>query len=76
MTQILAPLITLLVIGLFVGAWLFYLRRVRQGRADPVMDPSWPNDLRPLPGPLHDSHDTTSSLYLDPSESGRQCNPE
>ena len=72
MTQILAPLITILVIGLFVGSWVFYLRRVRQGRADPVVDPSWPNDLRPLPGPLHDGRDTTSSLYLDPNESEPQ----
>jgi hypothetical protein len=72
MTQILAPIITILVIGLFVGAWVFYLRRVRQGRADPVVDPSFPNNLRPLPGQLHDplgGNDSTSSLYLDPNES-------
>ncbi|KAA0080653.1 hypothetical protein CIW52_23965 [Mycolicibacterium sp. P9-64] len=79
MTQILAPLITILVIGLFVAAWVFYLRRVRTGRADPVRDPGLPNNLQGLPGRLHDTsggQDSTSSLYLDPSESKRRGNLE
>jgi hypothetical protein len=68
MTEVLAPIITILVIGLFVGSWVFYLRRVRQGRADLVVDPSTPNNLRP-----HQLHDpsgpvSTSSLYLDPEQ--------
>jgi hypothetical protein len=79
MTDVLAPIIAILVIGLFVGSWAFYLRRVRQGRADPVVDPSWPSNLRPLPGQLHDplgGHDATTSLYLDPNESERERGPE
>jgi hypothetical protein len=79
MTQILAPLITILVIGLFMAAWMFYLRRVRQGRADPVRDPGLPNNLQGLPGRLHDTsggHDSTSSLYLDPKESEPRRNLE
>lgn len=79
MTEVLAPIITILAIGLFVGSWMFYLRRVRQGRADPVVDPSWPSNLRPLPRQLHDpsgGHDSTSSPYLDPNESEQKRGPE
>ena len=79
MAEVLAPIISILVIGLFVAAWVFYLRRVRQGRADAVVNPSWPSNLRPLPRQLHDpsvGHDLTSSLYLDPNESRRERGPE
>lgn len=67
MADLLAPIITLLGMGLFVAAWVFYLRRVRQGRADPVVDPSWPSNLRPMPRHLHDpaSHDPEHSLYME-----------
>ena len=70
MTDLLAPALTLLVIGLFIGAWVFYLRRVRQGRADPVVDPSWPSNLRPMPRTLHDPADTDAphSAYFDPKD--------
>ncbi len=79
MAEILAPIITILAIGLFVGSWVFYLRRVRQGRADPFVDPSWPSNLRPSPRQLHDpsgGHYSTSSLYLDPNESQQERGPE
>ena len=79
MTEVLAPIITIAVIGLFVGSWVFYLRRVRQGRADLVVDPSMPNNLRPLPHQLHDpsgGHGSTSSLYLDPNESEQRRDSE
>lgn len=52
MTDLIAPIVTFAVMALFVAAWVFYLRRVRQGRADPVVDPSWPSNLRPMPRQL------------------------
>ena len=54
MADLIAPALTAAVIILFVGAWIFYLRRVRQGRADPVVDPSLPTNLQPMPRYLHD----------------------
>ena len=70
MADLLAPALTAAVIGLFVGAWIFYLRRVRQGRADPVVDPSLPTNLRPMPRYLHDQSDVDAphSLYFDPED--------
>jgi hypothetical protein len=70
MTDLIAPIVTFAVMALFVAAWVFYLRRVRQGRADPVVDPSWPSNLRPMPRHLHDPADVEveTSLYFDPNE--------
>ncbi len=70
MTDLIAPIVTIAVMALFVAAWVFYLRRVRQGRADPVVDPSWPSNLRPMPRHLHDPADVEveTSLYFDPNE--------
>ncbi len=70
MAGLLAPALTVVAIGLFVGAWAFYLRRIRQGRADPVVDPSWPSNLRPMPRQLHDPSDVDAphSLYVDPED--------
>lgn len=70
MADLLAPALTLLVIGAFVAAWVFFLRRVRQGRVDPVVDPSWPSNLRPMPRHLHDPADvdTEHSLYIEKDE--------
>jgi hypothetical protein len=72
MKDLIAPLITLAVMALFVAAWLFYLRRVRQGRADPVVDPSWPSNLKPMPRSLYDpaSQDPEHSLFIDTHEPG------
>jgi uncharacterized lipoprotein YddW (UPF0748 family) len=68
--DVLAPIVTIVAVGLFVGAWVFYLRRVRQNRADPVVDPSWPSNVRPPPRHLHhpSGNDAQHSLYLDPNE--------
>lgn len=70
MADLIAPIVTIAVMALFVAAWVFYLRRVRQGRADPVVDPSWPSNLRPMPRRLHDpaSQDLEHSLYIEPNE--------
>ena len=70
MTDLIAPIVTIAVMALFVAAWVFYLRRVRQGRADPVVDPSWPSNLRPMPRHLHDPAEVEveTSLYFDPNE--------
>lgn len=70
MASLLAPALTVVAIGLFVGAWAFYLRRIRQGRADPVVDPSWPSNLRPMPRHLHDPADVDAphSVYFDPED--------
>ncbi|MDX1886052.1 hypothetical protein [Mycolicibacterium sp. 120270] len=68
MADLLAPTLTLLAIALFIGASAFYFRLVRQGRADPVVDPSWPSNLRPMARNLHDPADVDAphSLYVDP----------
>jgi len=70
MADLLAPALTVVTIGLFVGAWVFYLHRVRQGRADPVVDPSLPTNLQPMPRYLHDPADVDAphSLYFDPED--------
>jgi hypothetical protein len=70
MTDLIAPIVTIAVMALFVAAWVFYLRRVRQGRVDPVVDPSWPSNLRPMPRSLYDpaSHDPEHSLFVDTHE--------
>ena len=67
MADLLAPILTVAAIGLTVGAWAFYLHRIRQGRADPVVDPSWPSNLRPIPRHLHEPGDVDPphSLYVD-----------
>ena len=70
MADVLAPALTVTVIGLIVAGWAFYFRRVRQGRADPVVDPSWPSNLRPMARHLHDHADVDAphSLYVDKGE--------
>lgn len=72
MADLIAPIVTLVVIALFIAAWVFYFRRVRQGRADPIVDPSWPSNLRPLPRHLHDPADVdeSHSLYIEPEGPG------
>lgn len=70
MADLLAPALTVVVSSLFVGAWMFYLRRVHQGRADPVVDPSLPTNLQPMQRYLHDPADVDAphSLYFDPKD--------
>ena len=71
MADLIAPILTIAVMVLFVAAWVFYLRRVRQGRADPVVDPSLPSNLQPMPRYLHDPAmlDVENSLFIDTNES-------
>lgn len=57
MTEVVAAIVGLILMALFVfGSWR-YFRRIRDGRADPLVDPSWTTDMRPSsPRPL-DSDD-------------------
>ena len=57
MMEAIAPLGGLLLMVLFVfGSWR-YFRRIRDDRADPLIDPSWTTAMRPpSPRPL-DSDD-------------------
>jgi hypothetical protein len=70
MADLLAPIITLAVIAVFAAPWIVYRRRVRQGRADPIVDPSLPSNLQPMPRQLHDPADVDAphSLYFDPKD--------
>ena len=67
MTEILAPVLSITATGLVLVARWWYLRRTRQGRADPVIDPSWPTMVRPQPTELPGlpSRDKETSLYDD-----------
>ncbi len=55
MTEILAPVLSIAAVGLVLVSRWWYLRRIRQGRVNPVVDPSWPTIARPtlteLPDP-------------------------
>ncbi|WP_421845270.1 hypothetical protein [Mycobacterium sp.] len=46
----------LMLMAIFIVASLSYFKRIRDGRADPFANPSWPTILRPTspPSPLHD----------------------
>jgi hypothetical protein len=46
-----------------VGSW-WYLKRIRDGRADPVISPSWPSTMRPTspPAALHTSADRRDEM--------------
>ena len=46
----------LMLMAIFIVASLSYFKRIRDGRADPFVNPSWPTILRPTspPSPLHD----------------------
>lgn len=57
MVEVIAPIVGLLLMAVFFfGSWR-YFRRIRDGRADPVIDPSWTTDMRP-PSPTRlDSDD-------------------
>lgn len=59
MTEILAAVVCLLLIALFIAMSLWYFKRIRDGRADPIINPSWTTNMRPAspPPPLHDPDD-------------------
>ncbi len=52
MIEVLAVIGCLLLMVLFLVGSLQYFRRIRDGRADPLVDPSWTADMRP-PSPRH-----------------------
>jgi hypothetical protein len=56
MVEILAPAACLVVMAVFVASSWWYFRRIRDGRADPVVNPSWTTNMRPAspPPPLED----------------------
>jgi hypothetical protein len=66
-TEILAPLLSIAAVVLTLGASWYYLRRIRQGRVAPVIDPSWPTMVRPQPTELpgSPSRDWETSSYHD-----------
>jgi hypothetical protein len=56
MAEILAAAVCLVLMALFIfGSW-WYFKRIRDGRADPVISPSWTINMRPAnpPAPLDD----------------------
>ncbi|WP_099025790.1 hypothetical protein [Mycolicibacterium palauense] len=47
MIEVLALIGCLILMTLFVAGSLWYFRRIRDGRADPLVNPSWTTDMRP-----------------------------
>jgi hypothetical protein len=69
MTEWIAFGATIAVIAAVLAGRFFYAWRIRQGRADPVIDPSWPSTARPQLYPLAEPPpDTETSEYYDPDE--------
>lgn len=64
MTEALIAVASLTLMALFIWATLRYFRRIRDGRADPLVSPSWTNDMRP-----------TSPHPLDPEDPPRTHRP-
>jgi hypothetical protein len=57
------------VVAVLIFRWL-YMHRIREGRADPIVDPSWPSTAMPHHQPLMSdpAPDPETSLYYDPDE--------
>lgn len=51
MTETLLGIAGIALMVLFVVGSLWYFRRIRDGRADPVINPSWPSIMRPSSPP-------------------------
>jgi hypothetical protein len=69
MQQWLLLILTLGAMALTIIWRAFFLRRVNQDRADPVIDPSWPSTARPMPNRFPEPPPRAeTSLYYDPSE--------
>jgi hypothetical protein len=77
MTEIVAPILSMAAVALVLVARWWYLRRIPQGRADPVIDPSWPTMVRPQPTELSGlpSRDKETSLYHDTRKSNEDEPP-
>ena len=59
MIEILAAVGCLVLMALFIAGSWWYFKRIRDGRADPVINPSWTSTMRPASPPplLHDPND-------------------
>lgn len=51
MTGLIVSVVSLALMGLGIVGALWYFKRIRDGRADPVVDPSWPTIMRPASPP-------------------------
>jgi hypothetical protein len=51
MVAIVAAATCLAAMALFIGGSRWYFRRIRDGRADPVINPGWPSIIRPASPP-------------------------
>lgn len=71
--DILAAAITLIAVGCVIAAAIWYMRRIRAGRADPYVNPSWPTIMRASPSEFDVSHhdDKQTSRYDDDFRSGQ-----
>jgi hypothetical protein len=69
MTEVLAAIVMVVAMSLFDAGSLWYFRRIRQGRADPLVNPSWTTTLRPPPVQLPESEarQAETSLFYDPT---------
>ena len=67
--DVLAILATVGVVVAVLAGRFFYARRIRQGRADPVIDPSWPSTARPQLYTFEEPPPSAeTSLFHDPEE--------
>lgn len=56
MVSFIAAAASVALMTLFIfGTWR-YLKRIRDGRADPIIDPSWTSNMRPASPPPHLHH--------------------
>jgi hypothetical protein len=63
MTAIAVPVATFGLMAAFIAVWLWYVRRIGKGSADPVIDPSWTAIMRPsTPPPSLHAPDTSTEL--------------
>ena len=47
MTEIIAAVVAVVLMGLFIYLSLKYFRKIGRGEADPVINPSWTSNMRP-----------------------------
>lgn len=47
MTEALIAIVTLMLMVIFLWVSIRYFRKIRDGRVDPLVSPSWTNDMRP-----------------------------
>lgn len=58
MSEIVWPIVGVLLMAIFIYLSLKYFRKIGRGEADPVIDPSWTSIMRP----------TTRTELADPDE--------